>query len=93
MLRVVLMIALPVMLPTALYLMWVFALHPTDGRAVGRGGVLPWIWLAAAGVALLALVLLVVTVGFGAPQRGIYVPPRYVNGHIVEGHVEPGSTR
>jgi hypothetical protein len=38
---------------------------------------------------LLAIVLLVVAVGFGTSQQGIYVAPRYVNGRIVPGHFEP----
>jgi hypothetical protein len=49
----------------------------------------PWVWLAGAGAVLLAIVLLVVTVGFGTSQQGIYVAPRYVNGRIVPGHFEP----
>ena len=54
---------------------------------------LPWIWLAGMGVALLAIVLFVVTVHFGAPQEGVYVPPRWQNGDIVPGHMERKSGR
>jgi hypothetical protein len=89
MLRVFLTIVLPLLLPTALYLLWVTTLGaPHDGGTVAWTAV-PWVWLAAAGAILLAVVLVVVTVGFGTAQQGVYVAPRYVNGHIVPGHIEP----
>jgi hypothetical protein len=52
---------------------------------------LPWIWLAGAGVVLLALVLFVVTVHFGTSRPGVYVPPRYEGGHLIPPHIEPKS--
>ncbi len=89
MIRVFFTIVLPLLLPTALYLLWVATLGaPQDSGAVVWTS-LPWIWLAGAGALLLAIVLFVVTVGFGTPQEGVYVAPRYVNGHIVPGHIEP----
>jgi hypothetical protein len=48
----------------------------------------PWIWLAGAGAVLLAIVLFVVTIHFGSPQEGVYVPPRFEGGRIVPGHME-----
>jgi hypothetical protein len=42
---------------------------------------------------LVAIVLVFVAVGFGSPQEGVYVAPRYLNGHIIPGHVEPKATR
>ena len=87
MLRVVLTIVLPLLLPTFVYLLWMWIVR--RHRAA-----LPWIWLAGAGVVLLAAVLLIVTVGFGTTAEGVYVPPRWEKGRIVPGHVEPGrSTR
>ena len=88
MLRVFLTIVLPLLLPTALYLLWVTTLGAHDGGAVAWSAV-PWVWLAAAGAILLAVVLVTVTVGFGTAQQGVYVAPRYVNGRIVPGHIEP----
>ena len=77
MLRVFLTIVLPLLLPTALYLLWVTILGtPQEGGAMSWTAV-PWIWLAGAGAVLLAIVLLVVTVHFGSPQQGVYVPPRW----------------
>ena len=89
MLRVVFTIFLPLVAPTAVYLLWMWLANwSRPGAAAGWGG-LPWWWLAGTGVLLLALVLFVVTVHFGRPQPGIYEPPRMENGRIVPGHIEP----
>jgi hypothetical protein len=102
MLRVFLTIVLPLVAPTALYLAWIrvaryspwgspWGSQPGSqpGEAV-RWAALPWLWLAGTGALLLAIVLYVVTVHFGTPQPGIYVPPRWEDGRIVPGHIEPG---
>ena len=91
MLRVLLTIVLPLLLPTALYLVWVTTLRPMEHNGATFWRALPWIWLAGAGVALLAIVLLVVTVHFGTPQEGVFVPPRWEIGHIVPGLMERKS--
>jgi hypothetical protein len=90
MFRVLLTIVLPLVLPTALYLAWVRTTHPETHGGPVRWGALPWLWLAGAGTVLLVIVLFVVNVGFGRPEPGVYIPPRWENGHIVPGHVEPG---
>jgi hypothetical protein len=101
MLRVFLTIVLPLVLPTALYLVWLRVAHwlpggsPPGSPPESQHGewvqwaALPWVWLAGAGVLLLALMLFVVTVHFGTSQPGTYVPPRWENGRIVPGHIEP----
>jgi Family of unknown function (DUF6111) len=89
--RALLTIVLPLLLPTALYLVWVTTLRRPQQNGVALWTALPWMWLAGAGIALLAIVLFVVTVHFGAPQEGVYVPPHLQNGHIVPGHIEPKS--
>ena len=89
--RVLLTIVLPLVLPTAVYVLWVTTLRPARRNGATWWRVLPWVWLAGAGVALLAIVLFVVTVHFGRPQEGVYVPPRWENGHIVPGHMERKS--
>jgi Family of unknown function (DUF6111) len=90
--RILLTIVLPLLLPTALYLVWVTTLRgPRNGTAAWTTW--PWVWLAVAGMALLAIVLFVVTVHFGAQQEGVYVPPRWQNDHIVPGHIETKSDR
>jgi hypothetical protein len=94
MVRVFLTVVLPLLLPTALYLAWVFAVRAVArDRGSARWRAVPWVWLAAAGVGLLALMLVLVTVGFGSRQEGVYIAPRYVNGHIIPGHIEPPARR
>jgi hypothetical protein len=89
MLRVFLTIVVPLLLPTAVYLLWMRAMHwEASGRAM-RWRALPWLWLAGAGALLLALVLFVVTVHFGTSKPGVYVPPRYEGGRLLPSHIEP----
>jgi hypothetical protein len=88
MLRVLLTIVLPLILPTALYLAWVRTMQGAEGGAP-RWRALPWVWLVGAGTLLLIVVLVVVNVQFGKSEPGVYVPPRWENGRIVPGHVEP----
>ena len=90
MLRVGLTIILPLIMPTGLYLLWITVLGAPRDSAAGASTALPWAWLAAAGALLLAIVLFVVTVGFGTTQQGSYVAPRWQDGRIVPGHIEPG---
>jgi hypothetical protein len=93
MLRVFFTIVLPLLLPTAVYVAWLMTMQwSAKGSAGGEGvswAALPWIWLAAAGVVLLALVLVTVEVHFGEPETGTYVPPRYEDGRVVPSHIEP----
>jgi uncharacterized protein DUF6111 len=96
MLRVFFTIVIPLALPTALYLLWLRMLqwsrHGTPHGEGMRWAALPWLWLAATGVVLLAMVLYVVSVHFGTATPGVYVPPRWENGRIVPGHIEPRHT-
>ena len=89
MLRVIFTIVLPLLLPTAVYLAWLRIVHRSRRDGTVRWAALPWLWLAGAGALLLALVLFVVTVHFGISQPGVYVPPRWEDGRIVPGHIEP----
>lgn len=89
MLRVVLEILLPLLLPTILYAAGT-GIAELLQRGVMRRTPWPWPWLAGAGVVLLAIMLFVVNIGFGTAGHGVYVPPRWVGGHIVPGHFEPG---
>jgi hypothetical protein len=91
MFRVCLTIVLPLLLPSGLYLAWIWLIGVPrgDGGAVSWTTI-PWVWLAAAGALLLAIVLFVVTVGFGTTTQGIYVAPQWLNGRIVPGHFIPG---
>ncbi len=93
MLRVSLTVILPLVLPLALYLGWVVCWGAAHEGAGVSWSAVPWLWLAFAGLGLLAMVLVVVTVGFGTPQQGVYVPPHLENGRIVPGHIVPKSSR
>jgi hypothetical protein len=91
MLREFLTLVVPLLLPTALYLVWLRAMRWSEAGGAVAWHKLPWVWLALTGVVLTALVLFVVTVGFGTTVRGTYVPPHVENGRIVPGHIEPGK--
>jgi hypothetical protein len=84
--RAFLAIIVPLLLPTLLYGAWRLAL--------GRGINLPasWIWLLATGLVLASVTLVVVTVDFNEPRKGVYVPPHVSGGKVVPGHVEPAPT-
>ena len=89
MLRVLLTIVLPLLLPTAIYVGWLVV-----AQRVQQGGAVPWVelpwaWLVAAGAVLLLLVLFVVNLHFGTSETGTYVPPRWEDGRIIPGHIEP----
>lgn len=86
MIRVVLTIVLPLLLPTALYTAW----RVLMGRGALFGPITAWIWLAVAGLMLASLTLIAVSVNFGGPREGVYVPPHVgEGGRVVPGHVEP----
>jgi hypothetical protein len=93
MLRVFLTVVVPLLLPTALYLLWVTTLGPSPEAGAISWRAVPWLWLAGAGAVLLAIVLFVVTVHFGSPQQGVYVPPRWDGHRIIPGHIEPTPGR
>lgn len=82
--RVFLTIVVPLLLPTALYVLWRLAL--------GRGVNVPswWIWLLVSGLALTSLTLILLSIDFGKPREGTYVPPHVSDGTVVPGRVEPG---
>jgi len=87
--REILTLVVPLLLPTVLYLVWLRATRWSEAGGAVVWQRLPWVWLVLTGVGLTALVLIVVTVGFGSTMPGNYVPPRYENGRIVPGHIEP----
>ena len=91
MLREILTLVVPLLLPTVLYLVWLRTARWSETGGALAWRKFPWVWLAAIGVALTALVLVVVTVGFGTAMPGIYVAPRYEGGRIVPGHIEPAK--
>ena len=88
MLRIFLTFVLPLLLPTLIYFCWLGLVQPADKPAEISGMTLAG--LIGCGLLLLAATLVVVTVHFGTPQPGAYVPPRYENGRVVPAHIDPG---
>jgi hypothetical protein len=91
MLRVFLTVVLPLALPTAIYVAWLVVAQRAQPDGAVRWAALPWVWLAGAGTLLLAIVLFVVNLHFGTANTGTYVPPRWENGRVVPGHIDPGK--
>jgi hypothetical protein len=92
MIRLLLTVILPLLLPTALYLLWAIAMR----RAAASGDILrdlPWPWLASAGLVLLVGALVLATQRIGGGEKGVYVAPVAVDGRIVPGHFEPAPPR
>ena len=82
--RVFLTIVVPLLLPTVLYALW----RVLAGKQINIPAV--WIWLAIAGLVLAALMLVFLSVDFGAPKEGQYVPPQVSpGGTVVPGHFDP----
>jgi hypothetical protein len=80
--RVFLTIIVPLLLPTAAYVVW----RGMVGKQINIPSV--WIWLAVAGVLLASLTLVVLSVDFGEPRNGQYVPPHVSGDTVVPGRVE-----
>jgi hypothetical protein len=82
--RVFLTIIVPLLLPTALYAVW----RVLAGKKINIPAV--WIWLAVTGLALASAMLVFISVDFGEPKEGQYVPPQVTpDGTVVPGHIEP----
>lgn len=79
--RVFLTIIVPLLLPTALYVAW--------RVLVGKQIAIPsfWVWLLVAGLVLAALTLVLLSVDFGEPANGRYVPPHVSGDTVVPGRI------
>ncbi len=108
MIRLLVEFLLPLVAPTLAYALWLAwrqrgGGQPASGDAEGGQGAAPkpadwrsapWIWLGAAGIALVAAV----AIGLGMSRSlggigGTYVAPRVIDGRIVPGHVDPPPAR
>ncbi|MBI3453261.1 MAG: hypothetical protein HY057_10660 [Rhodospirillales bacterium] len=95
--RILFQFVLPIVLPTAIYLLWLAA----ERRRIERGGAgekprwqdTPWVWLAALGLVFAGLIAVAIAVFGGDMTEGRYVPPQLKDGEIVPGHVEPAAPR
>jgi Family of unknown function (DUF6111) len=89
--RVFFTMVVPLLLPTALYLLWCASVgRGAFAAGAGNWRGTTWAWLAGAGVMLAAAVLVTVVETSGA-RDGRYVPPHEENGQIVPGHVVPAD--
>ena len=89
MVRILATIVLPLLLPTALYLLWRVMARRAAFAGPSPWRDLPWVWLIGAGVVLAAVMLYVIGTRIGGSPEGIYVPPQWIGGKIVPGHLEP----
>lgn len=93
MMRVVLTIVLPLLAPTVLYVAWMLSMGRGElAASAAAWRALPWAWLAVAGAALAAVMLLAVVETGGRPE-GTYVAPHVEHGTVVPGHVEPAPAQ
>lgn len=91
MLRIVLTIVVPVLLPTACYLLYILVVERRRAQAE-EAHVLapwwvtaPWPWLVLGGVGLLALTLGTVALTGGAPPHAPYTPAHLEDGRVTQG--------
>ena len=85
MIRIFFTYLLPLLLPTAIYFMFML---PAQRRAKVQGeevswGKTPWLLLVGGGVALLCLTLGMLALHDGEPPWSLYTPPHMENGHIM----------
>ena len=84
--RQALTILLPLLAPTFFYI-W---LKSRNGDGVRKAmSEAPWAWLAGAGGALVAVLLVALTLTSGGPTDSVYRPARVVDGAVVPGAVVP----
>ena len=89
MLRILATIVVPLLLPTILYVLWLVASQRLRLADPAPWRALPWPWLAGAGVLLAAAMLYIIGARIGGAHQGVYVPPQWIGGKIIPGHVEP----
>lgn len=98
MIRVLLEFAVPLLLPTVLYgiwLAWARRRASTTGAAMPPGWRnAPWLVLAAIGTVLAVAAAVGSGLGRGTQDiTGTYVPPRVIDGKVVPGHIEPAGRK
>jgi hypothetical protein len=79
-------IALPLVLPTLLYLGYVGYARRQGG---GEAPPIPWVWLGIAGAVLLAVTFSALVLFGGAPPSDVYQPPKLINGTVQPGEFSP----
>lgn len=90
MIRKIITIVLPLLLPALIYFFWVWMArrhakkHGTEAPGPENFRDAPWIWLGIGGVSLLVVTLLAMPLFLGEPSEpGRYVAPQYKDGKII----------
>ncbi len=88
--RLLLQYLLPLLLPAAIYLGWVWLAQRTgkgraDGFTLQEG---PWFWLVTAGLALMVAGLVFTALMGQGQMEGTYKPPRFEGGRVIPGTVK-----
>ncbi|MBL8698469.1 MAG: hypothetical protein JNK67_08855 [Alphaproteobacteria bacterium] len=98
MIRLLVEFVVPLLLPTALYGLWVAwasrraAAANEEATATWRNA--PWLLLGGLGIALAIVAVIGSGLGNGGGDiRGTYVPPKVVDGKVVPGHVDPAKPK
>ena len=93
--RMLLQYVLPLLLPAAVFLVWVLLTRKRpDGQetAMQRLQQGPWFWLVVGGFTLMAAGLGYLGLTQGSKPGGTYQAPRYEGGRVVPGEVvKPGN--
>ena len=89
MLKKILFIVLPLLLPAVAYILWVYFARRHSARpGVSRWRNLPWVWLAAAGLGLMVVSLVSLALFTGHDIRAVYTPAKYIDGELIPGKTE-----
>ena len=89
--RVLLQYLLPLLLLTAIWLIWYVFVGRNRPASDGSSSKLqhgPWFWLILAGLVLLGGNLVYTALNRGYDPSGTYVPPHWEGGRVVPGRVE-----
>ena len=85
MIRIIIQIVVPLLLPTVFYILWARYSQKHTLEELRRG---PWLWLIGAGVVLVAISAGVWIALEEQPPGATYVPPRFEDGKLVPGHFQ-----
>lgn len=95
MLKNLLTVVLPLMLPTLIYMAYaMFGRRKTaalEGARASWWTGAPWTWLVTGGVVLAAAVLVTVALTGGFDTSGTYHPARLIDGRVIEGETTPSA--
>ncbi|MFQ5785766.1 MAG: DUF6111 family protein [Alphaproteobacteria bacterium] len=89
--RLLLNYLLPLLLPFAVYGVWLYFARRQSQRAGAAGPAwrdAPWTWLLIAGVGLVIVGFIVLGAIVEGPPDATYIPPHMVDGEIVPGKLE-----